>query len=387
MSAAAPPAAATAGPAPRAAPFPPGLRADLEAALAARFGGPVRAHPMEALSSRISHVWRVALSGPAGAPATVVVKHLAAPWYGAPAGEEVPRDFLEEAAAYAFLEELADPPFCDRALRLAWIPGGALVLEDLGPGDRTVPLGRVGDLLAVSFARLHAATAGRCAEHRAARLRMGIDPDGPDARYDGVDAAARRFARGTMALAGWCEALAVAPAAEVAALLEAVETAVLRPGPFHTLVHDDLASGRQCVVRCGRLLLLDWENAKYAHALRDLAKVLTGKFERYLETGEMFRACPEMEPALAARYRRELARAGGPDVDDAAWGEALGAAVLYNTVVQVGALVGLHAVSTVVGEVLPNLRGLLFRMGEVLHSLPGWEDPRRILLNLGGRIA
>lgn len=363
--------------------FPPALRGEVEAALSARFGGAVRAEPREVLSSRISPVRRVALSGPAGVPESVVVKHLAAPWYGDPGGG-VPRDFLEEAAAYAFLDGLADRPFRERAALLAWLPGGALVLEDLGAGERTLPTPRIGDLLAVSFARLHAATAGRGAAHEAARRRMGIDIDGPDPRYDGVDAASRRFARGAEMLAEWCEALSVATAAEVREQLAVVEAAVLHPGPFAALVHDDLAAGRQCVVRGGRLLLLDWENAKQAHALRDLAKVLVGKFERSLDTGAMVRVCPEMDPSLVARYRRELARAGGPDVDDATWGEALSSAVLFGAVVQVGALLGLYPVTPVTGEVLPNLRDLLLRTGEVLHALPGREDLRRILLRLAG---
>jgi len=365
---------------------PSGLDGALEAALSARAGGPVRATAWEGLSARISPVWRVRLEGPAGTPASVVVKHLDPRWYGAPTGADVPREFLEEAAVYEFLEE-GCPSFRDRAARLAWLDGGALVLEDLGVGDRSLPPARAGDLLAATFARLHAATAGRGDFHRAARRAHGIDVDAPDLRYDGDVAAARRFARGAETLAGWCEALAVAPAEETAGLLAAVEATVTRPGPFHALIHDDLASARQCVVRDGRLLLLDWENAKHAHALRDLAKVLVGKFERSLETGEMIRVCPEMEPGLADLYRRELARAGGPDVDDAVWGEALGAALLYNTVVQVGALVGLYSVTAVTGQVLPNLRGIVLRMDEVLHGHPGWEDPRRILGQLAARIA
>lgn len=367
--------------------FPDALAAELEASLGARYGGAVRVRARERLSARISPVWRVSVDGPPGAPATVVVKHLAARGYGDPSAGGVPAEFREEAAVYDFFGAMDDRPFRERAERLAWLPGGALVLEDLGGGDRSLPPARAGDLLAVAFARLHAATAGREAAYRAARLRAGIDVDAPDTRYEGAEAAARRYARGAEVLAGWCAALAVAPAGEVAAMLAAVEDAVLRPGPFHALVHDDLASGRQCVVRGGRLLLLDWENAKHAHALRDLAKVLVGKFERDLDTGEMRWICPEMEPALSVRYRRELARAGGPDAGDAAWGDAFCAAVLFNTVVQVGALVGLHAVTAVHRQVLPNLRGILFRMGQVLHTLPGWGDPRRILLNLAARIA
>lgn len=360
---------------------------DAEDVLSDVFGGRVRLRPVEVLTSRISAVWRVALEGPPGTPETAVVKHVVSPDYGDPFGAGAPRDFQEEAAAYAFLDGLDAPPFRDRARRLAWVPAGALVLEDLGEGDRSLPPARVGDLLAVAFARLHAATMGRGDAHRRAREDFGIDPDASDPRYDGVVAAARRFARGVETLAGWCEALGVARGDEAAALLREVEAHVLRPGPFHALLHDDLAAARQCVVRGGRVLLLDWENAKHAHALRDIAKILVGKFERRLDNGEMRWVCPEMEPGLAARYRRELARAGGPDADDAAWGEALCGAVLFNTVVQVGALVGLYAVTAVEGHVLPNLRAILFRMGEVLHAYPGWEAQRRILLLLAGRIA
>jgi hypothetical protein len=366
--------------------LPDDVRGDVEAVLAAAFGGAVRVTAYARLSARLSPVSRVALAGPPGTPATAVVKHLPPGAYGDPAGGRAPPEFLEEAAAYALFEGLARPPFAERARRLAWHPRGALVLEDLGESDRGLAAAPVGDLVAVTLARLHAATLGRAAALAEARRFVGAAPDAHRGRYEGDAAVSRRFARGAAALGGWCDALAVAPAARVAGLLAAVEAAVAAPGPFHALIHDDLASARQCVVRDGRLLLLDWENAKYGHALRDVAKVLVGKFERHLETGEMLRVSPGMEPGMAARYRRELARAGGPAVDDAAWSDAWAAAVLFSTTVQVGMLMGLYGATPVDGAVLPNLASAVWRMGEVLHGLPGHDEIRGILAALAGRI-
>jgi hypothetical protein len=139
-------------------------------------------------------------------------------------------------------------------------------------------------------------------------------------------------------------------------------------------------------MRDGRMHLLDFENARWAHGLRDLAKALVGKFERNLESHRMVLVCPGFDPSILRVYRRELAARGGPDVDDAAWGRAVADAMLFHTMVQLGAVLGLMAWTEVSGQVLPNLRALAHQASRVMEGYDGRPELRRVLSMLVSRI-
>lgn len=369
---------------------PPALESrvleDARTVLDRRFGAGASVRTREVLADRLSVIVRAsAYPGGAGGPASIVLKHLPGCWYGAPAAPGVRREFLEEAAAYEFLEEI-EGGFPDRPGLFGRHPAGLLVLEDLGRGDDARrPTGVVSAEVAGALARLHGGTFGHGAAYAAVRARLGLS-DAEDNRYESEAATLRRFQRGSETLAEWCALLGVASAGELTALVDPVCREVMRPGSFHVLIHDDLVNARQCVVRDGKTLLLDFENARWAHALRDVAKVLVGKFERHLKTRYMVLGCPGLDAALASMYRRELARAGGPEVDDAAWGAALCDAVLFHTVIQVGTLLELMTWTHVAGEVLPNLRALLRRSALLLDGLATRQGLRRVLALLEARI-
>jgi hypothetical protein len=359
---------------------PGGLAADVGEVLAAAGGHPLAVTGREVLTARVSVVARMRVEHPGGGAGSVVVKHVPAENYGAAHRDGWRQEFLEEAAAHTFLSR-PDVGFTDRPALLGLHPNGALVLEDLGPeANPIVPLAEAEPRLALALARLHAATLGRGDAYRAQRARLRIDVDAPDGRYDGTTATAGRRAAGIDLLGTWATALGVADAPAVYALFEPVVGAVDAPGPWHACIHDDIANHRQCPTRGGRMLLLDFENARYAHALLDVAKVLVGKFERDLVAGDMVYACPGFEVSLAECYRRELAAAGGPAVGDGDWEAALADAVVYSVLVQIGMLVELVERTQVRGGLLANLATLFERLDTILGAADAARPELRALL-------
>ena len=337
------------------------------------------------MSSRVSVVARLGVRCP-DRPASVVVKHVPAEQYGARHRNAWRREFLEEAAAYAVLSR-PDVAFADRPAFLGLHPNGVAVLEDLGSRpDPLLPLDAVAPRLALVLAKLHAATRGRGELLSAERRRVGLPEHGVDERYDGTTAAIRRRSAGGELLADWPAATSVADSSAVRALLSPVVRAVETPGPWHAVIHDDIANHRQCPTRDGRLLLLDFENARYAHSLLDVAKVLVGKFERDLERGDMVYQCPGFEPALVGHYRAALADAGGPTFDDDEFATALTDAVTYTLLVELGHLVELDARTVVRGGLLGNLGELLARVDAVLGVPGGRPELRGVLTELRARV-
>lgn len=367
----------------------PAVLDDALSLLAGLCGGrPPAVTGAELLGRRLSPVWRLRLSG---GPASVVVKHLAPAWYGDPEHPGAPPEFREEAAVYDFFAALGPAGGDDWPHRLGWHRNGLLLLEDVGPADaERMPLPAVEPRVAAVLARLHAATAGRLGLLAACRARRGLPV--ADERTQGACAATADFAHGALLLDHWCALTGLAPAGAVAGWLAPVGTAMAAPGRFEALLHDDLVNGRQCVVRDGRLRLVDFEAARPGHMLGDIARVMIGKFERNLDSGAMVLMWPGFGPGLTRAYRAALAAAGGPQWREPDWAADFTTAALHAVVVQVGRLGALAQETTVAGGLTGNLAVLLERLDNVLNentagSVRVHETVRTLLRSLGGRIA
>lgn len=138
-------------------------------------------------------------------------------------------------------------------------------------------------------------------------------------------------------LVNWCETLGVAPAARISDLAGKLAGAMDDPD-WRALIHDDLANARQCIERDGSLWLLDFEVAKPGHALRDLARVMLGKYERDLENGRMVWINPGLPLSAIDAYHHRLAL-HGREMDSETWDRVFREALLHALVMQIGALV------------------------------------------------
>src|SRR5438270_162712 len=160
-----------------------------EALLSNRFGGAVRVGEAEPLgSSGRSHVTRHrVLEGPAGAPPAFIMKRV-------PEDPERPYDPMDSrpfGPTWRFFNDWASAEFLaltspGRPVGPGFLGGdralGFILLEDLGPGESAADLLLGSDPtraraalvgLAIALGRMHAASAGRAAEYRALRERLG----------------------------------------------------------------------------------------------------------------------------------------------------------------------------------------------------------------------
>ncbi|MEJ2741172.1 MAG: phosphotransferase [Gammaproteobacteria bacterium] len=302
----------------------------------------------EPLSERLSSVARIGLSSANGpdtnSPATLIVKHLPLANYPASCTAELTQELREEHVCYTFLHQVRDqfPLF---AHCYAFDNRGFLLLEDLQPEPQPATeehLMVLAERLANTLARLHLATFNKRSDYQHLRQHADLPTPGQDPRAYSLAAHRRRYRLGAATLKDYCSILGVALPASFNAHIDLIETEMENPGQFHCFVHDDLANARQVIARHHAFYLIDFENAKYSHALLDLCKPLAGKFEMLIDSGEFFYANPNFPQAFIAIYRRTLAQAGRSYPDDL-WDAALTHAVLYHGVALVGKLIEISA--------------------------------------------
>ena len=344
------------------------LDGGVRALLGARWGGDVEVAGREVLASRAAIVARLALAG-RGAPATVVVKHVFAAEWG-DAGRIDP-EFSEEMAAHRFLAEIGAEEGLKPRL-LAWDARGIMVFDDLGrdPSPRMRTFGELTPMLARAFARLHGRTAGREGDYLRLRASAGLPAPADDRRRYGGPAQARRRAAGAAHLLALARLRAEVDADALAAELADAVARVESPGPFPALIHDDVANARQTFEVGDELYLLDFEYARYAHALLDLCKPMLGKFEMEVETGLYVWSCPGFGPGLADAYRAALREMHGTTFDDDAWTPALAAALAASALALVGRLAELEPERRLAGTVAENVNGILYRLLQLLGDMP-----------------
>ncbi|GAA3453770.1 phosphotransferase family protein [Dactylosporangium matsuzakiense] len=165
-----------------------------------------------------------------------------------------------ERAALAFLEAIGS----DAGPRLLGYGDDFEIIEDLGPGDALEDL-LVGDdpqaatagfvAFAEAVGRMHAATRGRA--------------DAFYARLPGVD---RRLDRLTLAgatLPQWWSA--IEDLSPPAGALDGLVAWMAEPGPPMLVLSSGDVAPQNCRIGAGRVRLLDFESARFQHALLDAA--------------------------------------------------------------------------------------------------------------------
>ena len=309
--------------------FPRETAATAERVLAAALGGGVRLGPASVLPSlqerTVVHRFAVA-GGPPDAPASVIVKRVAAGTGYHPEVTEYPAVagvLFSNWSALALLDEVAgDAPVAarfyggDRA-------AGLIVQEDLGPAPGlhdlllgADPAAAEDGLLAFAavLGRMHTRAAGHHEEY--VRLRGALGPVVRTAFYE--------FAWLAAALDRALGALDLAPAPGAEGDVQAAAAAMRDPGPWLTLTHGDPCPDN-CLLVDGRATLIDFDAAEYRHALND------GAYLRLLfPTCWCVRTVPAPLAARAeAAYRADLARGCPIAADGGAFRRALAEVCAY----------------------------------------------------------
>lgn len=313
-------------------------------AVRATWGADARVEAYLPISRRAGVVARLRLAN--AAPATVIVKHHG----GVPNTE-----FHEELAAQRLLREIGAEK--DVKPRLLGWTGHAFFLEDLGEENFARPrtYGELLPMLAAPLARLHTAARPHLARYAALREELGLRED---VRRYGTPAEARRFELGCAHFADRARRNALQLVRE----LDRAGALVDAPGPFTTLIHDDLGNARQTFEVGDAILLLDFEYAKSGHALRDFVKMIVGKYEDDLEHGVYTWTQPRFPRAIFDVYRSLLPQA----FDDALWREHCDAVLIYGTMLLVGRLMHLEPEVKLLGTVVQNINGLLYQLERLL---------------------
>jgi len=354
-----------------------GARMAVERLAQRRWGKQCRVTGYRMLTRRAALVARIQLDG---APvATAIVKHLEAPM-------ELFADILADHPEFA--NELLNHRFLARAglggaltpELFADDPGGMLLFADLGDADAILPRGfdELIPALATALAALHGTTRSLADDYAALRMEMELGDARDDRRKYGLPGMMRLYQAGTARCLAM-EGMGFRTMAALARELEQVEQMISDPGEFRALIHDDLSNARQTFDTGDRLALLDWEQAKYGHALLDFVKPMVGKFEIELETGISAWQCPCFPIALPHDYRRQLARDYGMAFDDAEWNANLSAALIFGSLALIGRMMAWDSRRSLRGSPLQNINGISRRLAELLADNPEFPALRSFL--------
>lgn len=217
--------------------------------------------------------------------------------------------FANERAQYRTLLTLApERPWVPRLLAE---DGDMVLFEDLGERHQAPPDTVVAALLP-TLADLHAATAG-----------LPLEPDSDTRRERD-----RTIRHGLSQIADQGNILLGQPLSAFREPGEAALALLDAPGPFHALVHADLADLRQIFWTADRLWLLDLEYAHVGHALFDVAVLLMGKAEFLQNPHRLMHNHIAFSGDAAYAYRQARLKRDGLEVPDAVWAEHLAAALL-----------------------------------------------------------
>jgi thiamine kinase-like enzyme len=137
------------------------------------------------------------------------------------------------------------------------------------------------------------------------------------------------------------------------------------------LIHDDLISTRQFIVNQDKIQLIDWETAKFAHRLRELGLMLTGRLERD-DSRNIFHNKLGLTDDFIDVYK---AHSNLKAIGDEEWKFQLSAALMYNTVVNIGVLSLVHLQPA-------TTRVLLQQMVEATLAYPNHTESHKLLTDI-----
>ena len=318
------------------------------------------------VSSRAAVTSRLILRG--SGPPSVFVKHIASEIFPAVKLGDAHVEFAEELVAQRFLQSLQPcAPF--RANLLAFDTQGIFLLDDLGEQGHTGmrSFDYIIKRLSRSLAILHLCTREKEIHYNRLRQQAGLGGQADDRRRYGGPAQFRRFEAGReilLRLAGLRNIDTVGLDHE----LDRVLAFVKEPGPFLALIHDDLGNARQTFEKGDDLYLLDFEYARFGLCLIDLCKPMMGKFELNLDDGNYLWNDPHFPITFAEAYRVHLKEIGHLCFSDRQWYEGLSAALIFHALTLLGRLDHLEPDRRLVGTILQNVNGILFRLLELIPA-------------------
>ncbi len=341
------------------------------------YGNGCRVSSYDRLTERVSSVARLRLSG---APiASAIAKHLPRPAHSNEAMIVDDPEFANELLCYRFLQGIGLDGAVAPAL-LGFDSAGVLLLADMGDAgaqpqrgfDYLVPA------LAKALARLHGSTAGRAADYDVLRYASGLGTRQDDWRKYGIPGTVRLFHAG----AALCLSFENRQQRDIGALakdLAQVEAMIAAPGAHLALVHDDLANARQTFDAGEQLYFLDFEQAKFSHALLDFAKPMIGKFEVDDRINVTRWQCPGFPPELPAQYRAVMLDEFGQSFPDGEWNVQLAASLIFGALGLVGRMAAWDPRRVLKGTPRQNVNAVLHRLSVLLAEQDVFAATRAFL--------
>ena len=340
---------------------------ELETLIKATFGQQTEITRHQQLSQRAAIVFRLYLTK---APVNSVIAKFTHETITS--NNDIPShqvEFTEEKLVHYFLSKLNYPEKI-KANLLAHSEQGIMLLEDLGkenyPENRTY--GFLIPRLADSLAILHGECMQQYESYLSLRRDFGLGEPEEDRRRYGKPAYQKLWQTGVTFIESRYETSVVRHQKEaLMAELKETEQQIIEPGKFKTLIHDDLGNARQTFEYNDRVLLLDFEYAKYSHSLLEFTKLLMGKFELNLETGAYIWTGPHFPMELPETYRQQLAQRYHIQYEDKEWQTALMAAMSYGAITLIGRLCWLEVDRNLKGTVTQNIKAILKHLLKLLN--------------------
>jgi hypothetical protein len=333
--------------------------------MAGTFGPATQVVGYECLANRLSHVARLRLAGAGAVPSSVIVKHLKPgdAEQGIRSAQNV--YFAEELAAHRFLQRI-DGERDIKPRLLAADDRGVLLMEDLGSVNQASrrPFAFLVPALAQTFARLHARSTGRQDVLAALRRDIGLPDVAEDMRHSGNPIQAKVAELGRDHLVNEARRLNGVPE-PLRAELDRAFAVFADAGAMNLFIHDDVAHSRQTFDVGSGVLILDFEHARYSHALLDICRLLLGKYEIEGTTGRSLWLNPSFPLELLHTYRRCLEDETGERVPDDAWKEMAASVMLLSVCGLIGYLILSLRERPLLATPRQNVNGLLFRLGEL----------------------